>query len=91
MSYSVHLRKENCDCHLKCTSCDACIHMYTCTCTDHVVHYTVCKLAHLVHLQTQDEEESELISMLTEMQETCEEQEYQQDTTVENSSDIRSE
>lgn len=36
MSYSVQLHKDSCDCHLKCTSCDACIHMYTCTCADHV-------------------------------------------------------
>lgn len=62
MSYSVQLHKDSCDCHLKCTSCNACIHMYTCTCTDHVVHYTVCKHAHFIHLQTQEKEENVLIS-----------------------------
>ena len=70
MSYSVQLRKDSCDCHLKCTSCDACIHMYTCTCTDHVVHYTVCKHAHFIHLQTQEKVENELISNVSDLMES---------------------
>ena len=38
------------NCKLACGTCKACIHMYTCTCTDFLIHNTICKHIHLVHM-----------------------------------------
>lgn len=31
--------------------CGACVHMYTCSCLDATLHYTVCKHVHLVQMK----------------------------------------
>ena len=54
VSYTVSLSVPSCYCQLKCRTCAACVHMYTCTCVDYAVHYTVCKHVHLVHLSKQE-------------------------------------
>ena len=41
--------------------------MYVCSCVDHVVHYTVCKHTHLVHLQRTENSDKELLCMLNEL------------------------
>ena len=41
-----------CSCKLKCTNCEVCPHMYTCTCLDSVLHNTACKHIHFVHMTT---------------------------------------
>ena len=66
--YTVHLSKKSCDCHLRCQTCGACVHMYVCSCIDCAVHYTVCKHAHLVHMQREEEVEKELFDTLIELQ-----------------------
>ena len=48
--YYVKLDKKSCDCKLHCDMCGACVHMYTCSCLDATLHYTVCKHVHLVQM-----------------------------------------
>lgn len=52
IDYMVMKLEDNCTSHCKvvCSTCHACIHMYTCTCTDFLIHNTVCKHIHLVHM-----------------------------------------
>ena len=38
--------------------CYACIHMYSCTCLDAMLHSTVCKYIHLLCVQTPKEIEN---------------------------------
>ena len=35
-------------CQLICKDCEVCIHMYSCTCLDFLLNYTMCKHIHLV-------------------------------------------
>ena len=51
-SYLVTLIKQECQCQLKCCSSGACVHIYTCTCIDSTLHFTVklCKHVHRVHI-----------------------------------------
>ncbi|XP_028137903.2 uncharacterized protein LOC114332316 [Diabrotica virgifera virgifera] len=37
-------------CHLVCTSCDICIHMYECSCIEYAIKLTICKHIHFVCL-----------------------------------------
>ena len=48
--YTVTLEQERCtqDCALECSQCNICLHMYSCTCYDHLIHGTICKHIHLV-------------------------------------------
>ena len=48
--YSVHKESEveKCTCKLRCNSCNVCIHQYSCTCMDFLIHSTICKHIHLV-------------------------------------------
>ena len=48
--YTVSLEQEKCtqDCALECTMCNICVHMYACSCCDHLSHGTICKPIHLV-------------------------------------------
>ena len=48
--YTVLKQKGSCECKLHCRTCNACIHMYTCTCIDSMIHTTVCKHIHIVDL-----------------------------------------
>ena len=52
MSYTVTMVNQHCQCQLKCINCGACVHMYTCTCIDSALHFTVCKHVHCVHMKT---------------------------------------
>ena len=47
IKYTVKLMQETCDCNFHCSTCRACIHMYSCSCIDSTLHTTVCKHAHL--------------------------------------------
>ena len=44
--------ESTCSCKLKCAHCGACIHMYSCTCIDNILHSTVCKHIHFVHMSS---------------------------------------
>ena len=48
-TYTVTLENEQCpfQCHISCSVCRVCIHMYSCTCADALVHGTICKHIHL--------------------------------------------
>ena len=48
--YVVQQILDHCDCKVRCSSCDVCLHMYTCSCVDNAVHSTACKHIHLIHL-----------------------------------------
>ena len=50
VTYTIHRVVAECSCKLRCHSCSACIHMYTCSCVDSAIHSTVCKHCHLVHM-----------------------------------------
>ena len=52
--YMVEKKLENCSCKLRCSSCDVCIHSYSCTCMDFLIHSTVCKHIHLVKMLSED-------------------------------------
>ena len=41
---------DSCSCKIRCATCNACVHAYSCTCMDYLVHATVCKLIHAVHM-----------------------------------------
>ena len=49
--YYVRLENQSCDCKLHCDMCNACVHMYTCSCLDATLHYIVCKHVHLVQMK----------------------------------------
>ena len=36
---------QDCSCSLCCNICGVCVHTYTCTCMDFILHATVCKTA----------------------------------------------
>src|SRR5215469_8128550 len=40
-------------CHLKCELCKVCVHSFTCTCRDFVLHCTICKHIHAVCLRNE--------------------------------------
>ena len=51
-NYAFILNSERCDdrhCSLKCSSCNICVHTYTCSCLDFLLYSTICKHVHLVH------------------------------------------
>ena len=51
-NYTVILNSQRCDdrqCSLKCSSCNICVHTYTCSCVDFLLYSTICKHIHLVH------------------------------------------
>ena len=52
ITYIVCRINDVCTCKLSCRSCGACVHMYTCSCMDAILHATVCKHSHLVHMRT---------------------------------------
>ena len=49
-NYSVQKQLEACSCKLRCKACDICVHQYTCTCIDYILHSTICKHIHLVKM-----------------------------------------
>ncbi|XP_035212514.1 uncharacterized protein LOC118186517 isoform X1 [Stegodyphus dumicola] len=55
LNYSYIVTKENVDhltCDLTCTACKICIHMYSCTCIDYLVKFTICKHIHACIIST---------------------------------------
>lgn len=40
-----------CDCHLRCVTCGVCVHNFSCSCIDALLHNTICKHVHLLCLQ----------------------------------------
>ena len=40
--YILQQLQQECDCPLRCSMCNASVHMYTCTCMDATLHSTVC-------------------------------------------------
>ena len=57
--YILNKLLENCSCKLHCSMCHACVHMYSCTCMDATLHYTVCKHIHFLHMSINQQEEEE--------------------------------
>ena len=49
-SYQVTEQAKKCphNCSLRCRYCSVCIHEYTCTCLDSLIHATICKHIHLL-------------------------------------------
>ena len=48
--YTVVKLKNSCDCKIRCTPCNTCIHMFRCTCIDDLIHGTICKHIHIVQI-----------------------------------------
>lgn len=46
--YEVTCLERNCNCDLKCTECQTCIHSFCCTCPDSSIKFNMCKHIHLV-------------------------------------------
>ncbi|XP_011407648.1 PREDICTED: uncharacterized protein LOC100639460 [Amphimedon queenslandica] len=40
----------SCSCRIRCSTCDVCVHSYSCTCMDYLIHSTICKHIHLVEM-----------------------------------------
>ena len=53
IKYTVKLINDTCDCRLRCSTCKVCVHLYSCTCMDSMLHATVCKHVHLVKMMTE--------------------------------------
>lgn len=49
--YTIRLMKESCHCHVHCSRCGVCQHMYRCGCTDFNVRGIPCKHIHAVHMR----------------------------------------
>lgn len=75
-AYYVRLERQSCDCKLHCDMCNACVHMYTCSCLDATLHYTVCKHVHLVQMKISETREN--VNEVT----TTEENEVENDMTT---------
>ena len=50
--YLVRLNDKECICRLRCSSCGICVHTYTYSCVDYVVHSTPCKHCHIVQMKS---------------------------------------
>ena len=48
--YTVFRDAQQCpiNCHLRCNSCNICVHSYSCNCMDALVNHTICKHIHLI-------------------------------------------
>ena len=51
LTYIIQAHKQECDCQLRCAVCNICVHYFSCTCLDAVLHSTICKHAHFVVLR----------------------------------------
>nr|NP_001121593.1 sinc finger protein Ci-ZF(C2H2)-148 [Ciona intestinalis]FAA00212.1 TPA: zinc finger protein [Ciona intestinalis] len=56
------------NCQIKCSICNICVHMYTCTCSDFLVHTVACKHIHAVKMSGA---ESEPLRGQTSVQQNC--------------------
>ena len=41
-------KMKTCDCKLRCSTCEICVHMHMCSCRDSKLHVTVCKHTHII-------------------------------------------
>lgn len=48
--------EQNHKCHLKCTECDCCIHLFSCSCMDLLIKANICKHIHKVAILTRKHE-----------------------------------
>ena len=57
--YTVERDAHECDskCALRCQECNVCVHMYSCNCSDALIHHTICKHIHLVASSNHHSEE----------------------------------
>lgn len=44
------VRTEDCSCSIRCKSCGVCVHTFTCTCMDFIVHSTICEHIHFINI-----------------------------------------
>ena len=49
-SYLVRKIGDECSCKLCCRDCNICVHTYSCTCMDYLLHNTICKHIHLLKM-----------------------------------------
>ena len=45
-TYDIAIGDKDCQCQIKCTDCNVCIHALTCTCIDYNIRYVICKHIH---------------------------------------------
>nr|XP_015839957.1 PREDICTED: uncharacterized protein LOC107398909 isoform X2 [Tribolium castaneum] len=69
--YIVEEKRSGCNCKLVCSSCEVCIHAYSCTCLDNSIRWNMCKHIHLVCRYKKDIKESPTISNRIEDDEPC--------------------
>ena len=52
--YTVRKETNQCieNCQLQCKDCNICIHIFSCTCMDAILNYTICKHVHFVARKT---------------------------------------
>ncbi|GFS99533.1 SWIM-type domain-containing protein [Trichonephila clavipes] len=47
--YTYEINKVNdCDCPIRCVTCNTCIHSFNCNCVDYAVKFTICKHIHYI-------------------------------------------
>ena len=60
--YSV-IKESDCDrCKMRCSSCGVCVHEYTCSCPDFVIHSVPCKHIHSVHTANLSTEQAQTVT-----------------------------
>ena len=60
--YTVRKETNQCieNCQLQCKDCNICIHIFSCTCMDAILNYTICKHVHFVASKNKLENSSTL-------------------------------
>ena len=48
--YTIEKQQDQCCCKLRCSVCDICMHIYSCTCIDATLHSTMCKHVHILQM-----------------------------------------
>ncbi len=80
--YILQKLRDNCDCSLNCSVCNACPHLYSCTCLDSTVHSTVCKHSHFVHMESANTDQK------TSVTQTLDHTKATSDDTIEENMDV---
>ena len=57
--YSIVRGDECTKCMMKCSYCSVCIHVYSCSCPDYMIHSVPCKHVHAVHVLRNTEPEAD--------------------------------
>ena len=63
--YVIVKGNDGAKCMMKCSSCLVCIHVYSCSCPDYVIHSVPCKHVHAIHMLTTRDSEYDLEEMPT--------------------------